>query len=122
MARKFTPAQLRKLAVTLRATVDQGEFVPEDDHTLLDQVLDDDEALVEIEEQYPLLYNALLRCDEDYVRQVEATNHIECSLDAIDAIVALVGKGGMPAAEPDADADETPDSEDPDADLAPERN
>lgn len=118
----ISPAQLRKYTVALRATIDQGEFFPEEDGSLLERVFGDDGLLDDIETQYPMLFNALIRCEEDYTRQVEATQHTECSLDAIDAFAGLVAKGGMPAAEPDDDDDETGDGDDPDADLELERN
>ena len=124
----ISPAQLRKFAISLRVAVDQGKFYPDDDGSLLEFVenkLECEGMLDDIEKQYPALFNALIRCEEDYVRQVETTQHTECSLDAIDAFVALVAKGGMPAAEDDGDDDDDDgddDAADPDADLSPERN
>lgn len=115
----ISAARLRKWAVALRATVDQGEFVPDDEVALLDQIIDDEGALEDLEQQYPLLFNALVRCDEDYAAVVTATSRMECSLDAVDAFVALAQRGGLPPAEDD---DETESDGDPDADLDPARN
>jgi len=118
--KKLTPAQLRKWAIGLRATVDQGEFFPDEDHTLLDQVIEDDDALAAIEEAYPTLFNALIRLDEDYARQCEVSQHTECSLDAIDAFVAVVASGREIDGEAPDDNEAADDGEDPDADLGPE--
>ncbi len=99
-------ADIRKRAVQLRAFIDQGDFSPTDEESLLGQVFSEDE-IEWLEENEEKIFMTLERIDEDYAKLVNASTDIEQGQDALDAHIQVL------AFEPDDDDD----GDDPDGDL-----
>jgi len=87
----LTADHLRKRVMQLRALMDQGEFEPTEERSLLEAIFDEDE-LEWLSENNERFAEALERIEDDYITLDEASTALQRSQDAIDAhlVVARV--------------------------------